>query len=40
MFSDQCGELVLPTLGWQRATMAAGDGEVVPPKLGIDIDKL
>jgi hypothetical protein len=40
MFSDQCGELVLPTLGWQRATMAAGDGEAVPPKLGIDIEKL
>jgi hypothetical protein len=38
--SDRRGELVSPTLGWQQATMAAGDGEAVRSKLGIDVGKL
>jgi hypothetical protein len=37
---DRRGEFVLPTLGWQPATMAASHGEAVPPKLGIDVSEL
>jgi hypothetical protein len=37
---DRHGELISPTLGWRRATMAAGDDEAVRPKLGIDVSEL
>jgi hypothetical protein len=33
-------ELVSLTLGLQQATVAAGDGEAVRPKLGVEVGKL
>jgi hypothetical protein len=40
MASGRHEELVLLTLGQQRATVAAGDGEAVQPKLGVNVGKL
>jgi hypothetical protein len=37
MASGRRWELVSLTLGWQRVTVVAGNGEAVGPKLGVGV---